>query len=125
MTRRTCATPGSIATSSRRSDGFAAATMPSGGPRRRPTARFWTTKTLKAERAGGGAGVHPAPGQSGLRAQLHSSLAAGNPPQAGMGTVWLAPEPPRTEPALADPAPLPDPAEPLDPVDPDPAPIVP
>ncbi len=61
--------------------------------------------------------------QTVLFDQLQSSFAAGNPPHAGMDDVLLAPDPPLPDPALADPAPLPD--ELLDPVEPDPAPIVP
>jgi hypothetical protein len=61
---------------------------------------------------------------SRLSNQLHSSLADGNPPQAGIEEVLLAPAPLAPEPALADPVPLPDPDEP-DVLAPDPLPIVP
>jgi hypothetical protein len=59
---------------------------------------------------------------SRLSDQLHSSLADGNPPQAGIDEVLLAPAPLAPEPALADPAMLPDPAAALAP---DPFPIAP
>jgi hypothetical protein len=61
---------------------------------------------------------------SRLSDQLHSSLADGNPPQAGIDEVLLAPAPLAPEPALADPALLPDPDAP-DALDPDPFPIAP
>jgi hypothetical protein len=77
------------------------------------------------ERAMARGAVRAAHQQVVLFDQLHSSLAAGKPPHAGMDDVLLAPEPPLPDPALADPEPLPDPEELLDPVDPDPAPMVP